>query len=289
MEQSRSLPYFLLLPALVLALSISFYPAYNAIDLSLHTTSYFEKKNFVGFANYVRLVSDPIFIKSMITTLKFAIGSVVLIIPFGLFFALLLAQPIRFGAFFRTVLVLPWALSQTVTAMLWMWILNPTYGPGKYVLEQAGLPGVLFLSDPNWTVWILTWVNAWMSYPLPMVLFLAALQTVPKELYDAAEIDGCSAWRKIWHVSLPWIKGTLQTTLIVVTLQVINMVTLIYVMTGGGPMGTTQTLSLLVFQNGFFNFKLANAACVGMIIFAINIIFSMSYVRVLRQSQSEAS
>ncbi|WP_011583081.1 MULTISPECIES: carbohydrate ABC transporter permease [Chelativorans] len=287
MLTNRFSPYALLAPALIIALGISFYPAYYAVDISLHRTSFFQKLNFVGLDNYRRLFLNPEFAQALVATMKFTFGSVVLIIPMGLAFALLLNQPIRFSAFFRTVLILPWALSQSVTAMLWMWILNPSYGPGNFILEQLGLPSILFLSEPNWTIWIVTAVNAWMSYPLPMVLFLAALQTVPKELYDAAQIDGCSGWRQIWHISIPWIKSTIMTTLIVMTLQVVNMVTLLYVMTGGGPLGTTQTLSLFVFEDGFFNFKLASAACAGVIIFVLNIIFSMSYIRVLRQSHME--
>ena len=198
-------------------------------------------------------------------------------------FALMLNRPIRFRAAFRTTLIVPWTLSQSVTAMLWLWLLNPSYGPVKFALDQAGLPVTGFLSNPDWALPIVCLVNTWMSFPLPTVLFLAALQTVPKELYEAARVDGASAWTVFWRVTLPFIKSTVMTTAIMVTLQFFNIVTLIYVMTGGGPLGTTQTLSLRVFLDGFFNFKVASAAAVGMVIFFLNIAFSFAYIRVLRQ------
>jgi ABC-type sugar transport system permease subunit len=132
---------------------------------------------------------------------------------------------------------------------------------------------------------ILILVNTWMTYPLPTVLFLAALQAVPRELYESARIDGCGGWASFWRVTLPYLQTTIVTTAIMLTLQFFNMVTLIYVMTGGGPLGLTQTLSLRVFLDGFFNFRVAGAAAVGMVIFVLNIVFSLSYIRVLRRSE----
>lgn len=287
MTQNRAFPYILLFPALLISIAVSIYPTYFAIDISLYKTAYLKKVEFVGLSNYLQLLSDPTFLDAIVATLKFGVGSIIFIIPLGMMFAVLLNQPIRFKSAFRTILILPWALSQSVTAMLWMWMLNPSYGPVKYVLSELGKPDALFLSNPSLAIWIVTAVNAWMSYPLPMVLFLAALQTVPGELHEAAKIDGCSAWGRFRHVVLPWIKGTVMTTTIVMTLQVFNMVTLIYVMTGGGPLGTTRTLSVMVFLDGFFNFRLAAAAAVGMVIFLLNILFSLSYIRVLRQSHLE--
>jgi ABC-type sugar transport system permease subunit len=197
----------------------------------------------------------------------------------------LLTRPIHFRAAFRTILVIPWALSQSVTATLWVWLLNPSYGPLKYLIDQLGAPQVLFLSNPEWALTILNLVNTWMSYPFAMVLFLAALQTVPGDLYEAARIDGCGAWSSFWRVTIPFIQNTVLSTVIMLTLQFFNMVTLIYVMTGGGPLGTTETLSLRVFLDGFFNFRLAAAAAGGLVIFALNVVFSLSYIRLLRQAE----
>ena len=285
MPRSHAVPYLLFFPALLIIVGISFYPIYYAADISLYQTRFLEKTRFVGFAQYTRLLQDFEFLRGLRISLKYALGSLALTLPLGMVFALLLNRPIRFRATFRTILVIPWTLSQSVTGMLWVWVLNPSYGPVKYLLDQAGVGQVMFLSNPEWALTLIVLVNTWMTYPLPTVLFLAALQTVPRELYEAAKIDGCSTWASYWKVTLPYIQNTVMTTAIMVTLQFFNMVTLIYVMTGGGPLGLTSTLSMRVFLDGFFNFRLAAAAAMGMVIFLLNIVFSLSYVRVLRRSE----
>jgi len=285
MSKDRALPYLLLLPSLMLVGGIAFYPIYYAIDISLYQTRFLQKTTFVGFDQYTRLFGDPDFLRALGTSLKYATGSLALTLPIGMILAVLLNRPIRFRTAYRTILIVPWTLSQSVTGMLWVWVFNPSYGPLKYLLDQVGVTQVVFLSNPDWALRILVLVNTWMTYPLPTVLFLAALQTVPRELYESATIDGCSTWSSFWRVTLPYIQNTVVATAIMVTLQFFNMVTLIYVMTGGGPLGTTQTLSLRVFLDGFFNFRVAGAAVVGMVIFALNVAFSLSYIRVLRRSE----
>jgi multiple sugar transport system permease protein len=285
MNRHPALPFLLLLPAVVVVASIAFYPIYYAVDVSLHETRFLQKTRFVGLAQYERLLQDAAFLRAFRTSLKYVGGSLALTLPIGMLFAVLLTRPIHFRAAFRTILVIPWALSQSVTATLWVWLLNPSYGPLKYLIDQLGAPQVLFLSNPEWALTILILVNTWMSYPFAMVLFLAALQTVPGDLYEAARIDGCGAWSSFWRVTIPFIQNTVLSTVIMLTLQFFNMVTLIYVMTGGGPLGTTETLSLRVFLDGFFNFRLAAAAAGGLVIFALNVVFSLSYIRLLRQAE----
>jgi ABC-type sugar transport system permease subunit len=278
-------PILLFLPSLIIVFSVSFYPIYYAIDISLYETRFLQKVAFVGLEQYTRLIRDPEFLRSVLISLKYALGSLLLTLPIGMIFALLLHRPIRLRSVFRTILILPWTLSQAVTASLWMWILNPQYGPVKYLLGQLGVSQAIFVSNPDWALMILVLVNTWMTYPFPMVLFLAGLQTVPRELYEAGTIDGCSAFSSFWRITLPYIRSTVMSTAIILTLQFFNMVTLIYVMTGGGPLGMTQTLTLRVFLDGFFNFRLAAAAAVGMVIFLLNIVFSLTYIRVLRQAE----
>lgn len=285
MSRNRALPFLLLVPSLAVVGAIAFYPIYYAVDISLYQTRFLEKTAFVGIEQYTRLIHDAGFLRALRTSLKYAMASLALTLPIGMIFALLLNRPIRFRATFRTILITPWTLSQSVTAMLWVWLLNPSYGPLKYILDRIGITQVVFLSNPDWALTILVLVNTWMTYPLPTVLFLAALQTVPRELYESARIDGSSAWSSFWRVTLPYIQNSVMSTSIMLTLQFFNMVTLIYVMTGGGPMGVTQTLSLRVFLDGFFNFRVAGAAAVGMVIFFLNIVFSLAYIRVLRQAE----
>jgi len=283
MQSMRVAPYVLLLPALTLVGLIAFYPVYYAVDISLYQTKFLQKTAFVGLAQYARLLTSPDFLRALGTSLLYALGSLALTLPLGMAFALLLNRPIRFKSVFRTILIIPWTLSQTVAGLLWLWLLNPSYGPIKYVLDQLGFGQFLFLSSADWALPILVLVNTWMTFPLPMILFQAALQTVPQELYDAAQMDGCTAWTSFWGVTLPFIQNSVMATAIMTTLHFFNMVTLIYVMTGGGPLDSTQTLSVRVFLDAFVNFKVASGAAVGMVIFLLNIVFSLFYIRVLRR------
>lgn len=285
MSKHSAVPVLFLIPSLAIVATISFYPIYYAVDISLYETHFLQKVTFVGLRQYARLIHDFEFLQALRTSLKYAMGSLALTMPIGMVLALLLNRPIRFRAAFRTILIIPWTLSQAVTATVWVWLCNPSYGPLKHLLYQLGVSQVVFLSNPEWALTILVLVNTWMSYPFSMVLFLAALQTVPRELYEAARIDGCSAWSSFWRVTLPCIQSTVMSTAIMLTLYFFNMVTLIYVMTGGGPLGTTRTLSVRVFLDGFFNFRVASATAVGIVIFFLNIVFSLSYIRVLRQSE----
>ncbi len=280
-----SAPFLLLLPAVAIVASISFVPIYYAVDISFYETQFLRRISFIGFGQYTRLIHNREFLRVLVTSLKFGVSSLALTLPIGMLLAVLLNRPILFRAAFRTILILPWTVSQSVTGMLWVCLLNPSSGPLKYLLGQLGVTYVAFLSNPDWALKNVILINSWMSYPFPMVLFLAALQTVPRELYEAARIDGCSAWSTFWSVTLPYIRNTVMSTAIMLSLQFFNMVTLIFVLTGGGPMGSTRTLSLWVFQDGFFNFRVGSAAAAGMIIFGLNIVFSLAYMRVLRQAE----
>ncbi len=283
---ARLRPYLYLMPTLAIIFLVALYPIYFALDISLYRTRFFNKLEFIGLGNYTRILTDPAFHRTVLATLEFGLGSLVLTLPLGLLFAVLLNRNIYFKAVFRAILFIPWALSQAVAGMLWAWLLNSSYGPAKYLLELAGVHDVVFLSDPYWAMGMLIGINTWMSYPLATVLLLSALQTVPKELREAAIVDGCTPWMAFWRVVLPYIRGSVLTTTIILSLQFFNMVTLIYVVTGGGPLGATLTLSMVVFHDGFLTFRVGTAAAMGLAMFALNIIFSLTYIRVLRHGQA---
>jgi ABC-type sugar transport system permease subunit len=281
-------PFVYLAPTIAIIFLVALYPIYFALDISLHRTRYFQKLSFVGFDNYLQVLTDPRVHSALLATLKFGLGSLILTVPLGLLFAVLLNRDIRFKTTFRAILFIPWALSQAVAGMLWAWVLNPSYGPAKYLFDNVGITDVVFLSDPNWAMGVLVGINTWMSYPLATVLLLAALQTVPKELREAAIIDGCTPWSAFWRIVIPYIRSSVVTTTIILSLQFFNMVTLIYVVTGGGPLGATLTLSLMVFQDGFLSFRVSTAAAVGLAMFLLNIVFSLAYIQVLRRGQTNS-
>jgi len=275
--------YLLLLPATCFVFFISIYPIIYAIDWSLYSTQYLQKLSFAGLSNYYEFIGSPRGMHAFLTTLIYCFGSLAISVPLSMAVASLLDRPVRGRIVFRAIILIPWVLSQTVVALLWKWLLDPYYGPINYVLQTLGVGKVGFLSSPLLALPTLIFVNVWMSYPLGVVLILAALQTVPRELIDAAVIDGASTWLAYRYVKFPHIKHTVLVVLILQTLLYFNMVTLIYVSTGGGPLGATETISIHLFKSAFENWKIGYASSVGVIMLVFNLLFSLSYVKALRR------
>jgi multiple sugar transport system permease protein len=279
------LPLAFILPATALVIAVSIYPVFDAVLLSLYATRYAEKLNFVGLANYVSLLGDSSIWDDALTAVIYTAGSLALVIPYALGIALLLNRPMRFRGVVRTLAILPWVFSQTVTALLWGWLLNPEFGPITYASQQlTGAPAAL-LASPTGAMAALIGVNVWSSYPMAALLFLAAIQTIPSDLYEAMRMDGAGPVALFRHITVPMIMPTLVVVLIQLTLLYFNMVTLVYVLTGGGPVGSTQTLALRVLKMSFENWDLGKGAALGLVLTFINLALSLFYVNALRSPQ----
>lgn len=280
--RAHSLVVLFIGPAIVLVVLVSLYPVVDAIALSLYATKYAEKVRFVGLQNYVDLARDPTIWKAGANSLIYTLGSLFVVIPFSLAVALLLNRPSRFQGVLRTIAILPWVISQTITALLWAWLLNADFGPVTYGIDALTGARVAILASPVWAMVALIWINVWSSYPQATLLMLAALQTIPRELYEAARIDGAGATTSFRYITLPLIRSTLLVIVIQLTLLYFNMVTLVYVFTGGGPLSSTETLALRVLKTSFENWNLGHGAALGLIITLINLVFSLLYIRTLR-------
>lgn len=286
LQHPKVLPYLFLAPALALMLSVSVYPIGYAIDRSLHETDYLMRGPFIGLENYTGFFAFEGGATSLINSLVYCIGTLVLALPFGFLLAILLNRPLPMRTAIRTVLILPWIVSQTIVALLWSWILNPDFGPIPYVVEASLGARIAVFGDPNLAMLGVILANLWHSYPLALVLMLAALQGIPQDLYEAAKIDGAGAWKTFRRITLPLVSPTLLITTIMLTLHYFNMVTLIWTITGGGPISATETLSVRLFNEAFVNQNLGIASAIGVIIAALNVAFSLSYIRLLRQEQA---
>lgn len=271
-----------LLPALLYVLAVTFYPAVYALQVSFHDTAYFTMGKFVGLMHYIRFLSEAEGRNNILRSLMYMGASVTVALPLGLFLAVLLNKPIRFRIFFRGAIVVPWLISQIATALLWGWLVNPQYGPVPYLLVQLTGVRLEFLGNPSQAMATLVLANVWRSFPLPLLLFLAALQAVPQDMLDAAVVDGATGLRRFWYVIFPAIRHTALIAFILLTLHYFNMVTLPLVLTGGGPVGATDVMTLRIFREGFTFYRLGIASAVAMIVFLLNLVFSLVYVRALR-------
>jgi multiple sugar transport system permease protein len=282
----RLQPYLFFYPSLLLVAAVSFVPLFYAVRQSFHAADYLQTGVFVGLANYVALFTTGGGLTNTGRSVAFVLGTLALTMPLGVGLALLLNQDIRFRTFLRTVLMIPWIVSQLVTGLLWMWLLDGRVGPVAHALKQIGVSISGPLTDTTWALPSLIVANTWHSYPLVMVFTLAALQTIPAEVKEAARIDAASSWKRFIHVTLPLVRNTVLVALVLTTLHTFNTVTTVLIMTGGGPAEVTEVLALRVFKEGFVFYRMEVASAAAVLIFGLNILFSLAYIKVLRSDRA---
>ena len=269
-------------PAFALVVAVSFFPLFYAIRQSLHEADYLELGRFVGLANFVRLFTEGNGLHFLWVSLSFVAGSLLVTVPLGVGLAVLLSRPIRGGLVFRTFLTFPWVVSELVTGYLWMWFFDGRLGPLGALFGSLGLNAVGILTSPDTALTAVIIANAWHAYPLVMIFTLAALQTVPTEVREAALLDTRSEWQAFRHVTLPLIRGAILVAVVLTTLRTFNSVTLIVAMTGGGPVGATDVLGIRVFLEAFQFYRMEVACTIALVIFSLNILASILFMRILR-------
>ncbi|MDQ0239580.1 carbohydrate ABC transporter permease [Arthrobacter bambusae] len=250
---------------------------------ALHETTYYQIKEFSGLNSFTKLFSDKDLPKQIGTTLAFSLGALAIAVPLGLASAMVLNKIIRFKRTVRSLFLLPWLMSQATVGTLWLWFLNPNYGPGTAITKALGFGPTDVFSSPGSALVAVTLITAWWSYPQAMVLFLGALQTVPMELYESLRVDGGNAWQGFVNITLPFLRNTIVSVVVVLMMLYVQMVTIILVTTRGGPLGGTETLSMRVFNKTFQNFDLSGASATAILLFAINIALTLVAIRFRRK------
>ena len=278
---------FLLLSPWIITLALFWlYPLVYALFLSF--TKYktlTTEMTWIGFRNYEKLFSDPAFTQSLFNTVIFVIGTIPITMGFALFFAALLSNTKRFQNFFRSALFLPSVTSLVVIAL----IFTNLYSSGGYIntlLRMAGLPFSErgWLLEPSTALPAVMVMDIWISIGYYAVLFLAAIQNVPKDYYEVADLEGASKWKQFWQITMPLIKPTILFAIVLNTIRSFQIFTEIYVLTKGGPLGRTSTLVYSVYENAFEKADGMGYACaIAYILFFIIAIFSAMEFRMLKE------
>lgn len=277
------LPYLLVAPALLVIGIFSLAPTFYGMLISVYRVEFVELLTFVGVANYANVLVDPKFWNSVRVSFIFTGVSVVLSVGIGFALALVANQAVRFRSLFRTVALLPWVTSYVVTYLIFRWILNADFGLlNALFVEVLGWPRIQWLGNPVLAMASLIVVNVWRGAPYAMVLLLAGLQGIPQELYEAAAIDGAGRVRSFFSITLPLMKSALLVLVVLTTIADFNVVVAMLVLTGGGPGTATESMSLRMYYEAFVNFRMGTASAVAMIIFGLNLVLTLIYVRVLR-------
>ncbi|MET4622888.1 multiple sugar transport system permease protein [Arthrobacter sp. 2762] len=258
-------------------------PLIYTVWTALHETTYYQIGKFSGLNSFVRLFSDSDLPSRIWTTLVFSLGALVIALPAGLLSAIVLNNLHRFKRSVRSLFLLPWLMSQATAGTIWLWFLNPNYGPASAITKSLGFGPTDVFSSPTSALVAVTLMTAWWSYPQAMLLFLGALQTIPEELRESLKVDGGGAWHGFVNITLPYLRNTIVSVVVVLLMLYVQMVTIILVTTRGGPIGSTETLSMRVYNQMFDKFDLSGASATAILLFAVNIVLTLVAIRFRRK------
>ncbi|MFT4038245.1 MAG: sugar ABC transporter permease [Thermomicrobiales bacterium] len=278
-------PFLLILPALLVLGAVLFYPIALAIYSSFFDIGMMNlnKQTFIAWENYQTMARTPAFWASARITVLYTVGVVAGAYAIGLGAAMLLNKPFPGRAIARTLIIIPWAVPNVVTVMIWNWMLDANYGVINYFLTSLHIveQNLQWRALPQLAQLSVIGVTVWTTFPVALVMLLAGLQSIPRDLYEAASVDGANAWQQFRHITWPGLAPVNVVLILMLTLLAFTrVVTIIYVMTGGGPAGATETLPIQTYLQAFKFFRMGYASAIGTIVLVIAVVFSLIYLRV---------
>jgi ABC-type sugar transport system permease subunit len=277
MRRGKQDPYVLLLPSLLLVIALMGYPIIDLFYIAFHRTTYFRIGAFSWVDNFAPLMGAEGF-SSLVATAEFVVASVALVLLIALPLAIALDAPLRWRGALRTLVLVPWLVSPVVAALLWQALVNPSFGPIPWFAALVGWH-IAPLAGENSAMAVLVVANVWRSYPYALVLLLAAVQGVPSELYEAARLDGATAWQELRFVLLPMIRRTTGVVIVLLTFESLTNVTIPFIITDGGPNDATDVLALRILNEAFINYHFGTAAAIGVVLFLLNLGIAITFIR----------
>ncbi|MCL6431359.1 MAG: sugar ABC transporter permease [Anaerolineae bacterium] len=284
--------YAFLAPSLLFFLVIVVAPIVYAFVMSLFdwTLGAAAHRYFVGLRNYADILREPLFLRSLSNTGRF----VLLMVPVTLVLSLVLAIALNSASvvargLYRTVYFVPVVISMVAAAFVWRWLLEPSAGPVNYVLSVFRIKGPGWLKDPNWAIPAVSIVGIWRDIGFYMVIFLSGLQTIPREFYEAAMVDGAGPWQRFWKITIPLLNPTIVLATVMAVISDLQIFTQVWVMTGGGstvpggPLHSTRTLVLHIYQAAFRTLAMGYASAGAFVLFAIIFVFTLIQLRILER------
>jgi len=288
-QQERRFAFALLLPALVTTGLLIVYPMYLVISLSLRegkSMNFLDSTGQVfGLQHYADVLSDPGTWTSVVTTLVYTAGSMLPSFLMGLALALLLNTTFPGRRLFRGLILLPWAVPGVLVSVLFLWLLDASYGVVNAMLRQAGLisTDIAWFTDERTALAAVIAPTIWKSFPFFTLTILAALQAVPGELYEAARMDGAGRWQRFRYVTWPGVRGAAVLALVLNTLWAFREFDIIFATTGGGPYRATETLGIRAYQEAFSYFEIGRACVLGIVMLAIALVVVLAARRPLQK------
>jgi len=260
---------FFILPAFTGLVLFTIIPIISSFVLTLFRWDLISEIQFAGLSNFRKLILDEKFWNALKHTVSFVIGYIPFVMVTGLFVALLMNGKIKGKGAFRTAFFIPVVSSWIAVALLWTWLFNPKFGLINYILALIGIAGPAWLYDPNWAMTAVIMTSVWKDTGFVMMLFLAGLQDIPQSLLEAASIDGATTVKRFFRITIPMLSPTIFFVMIVTMINSFQVFDQVWVMTEGGPAGSTSVLVEQVYKNAFRYYNMGYASTISLVLFLI--------------------
>lgn len=281
LRQDTWLGYFLVLPATIVIGVIILYPLLQAMMMGFHEVAFHRPTDmtWVGLSNYRTMMADPGFWNAFRNSVILTVAGVSAQYILGLGLALVLQKDIRGIRTIRTISMLPWVTPLVVIVFMFQWLVHPRYGIVNNVLMLFGISPSYWLGDPTWAFPMVIFMHVYNAIPFYAIVLLAAMQSIPDTLYEAAKLDGASKIQQFRYITLPNLSYVSMILIVMHVIFAFNSFTIIYVGTGGGPMNVTEVLSVYIYSEAFVSLTMGYAAAVGMVMLVILLAFTAIYVK----------
>jgi multiple sugar transport system permease protein len=274
-----------LFPAGVIVAAVIVFPWLFTLYMSVHDWHIGSPTNFVGAANYARLLTDDRFQWSILRTLYFTALAVFFPVVIGVFAAVCFQQNFRFRGVARTIFIMPMMATPVAVALVWTMMFHPQLGVLNYLLTSIGLPPFTWVYDASTVIPTLVMVETWQWTPLVMLIVLGGLASLPQDPYEAAKLDGASAWQSFWHISLPLVWPHIIVALVIRTIDALKAFDTIFVISNGGPGTASETMNLLLYLEAFSFYDMGYASAIVVVFFVIILMVSLVLFSVRQREQ----
>ena len=276
--------YFLISPAVFLMLVLLAYPFVLAVWISLTDRVLGEPGKFIWLGNFLKLLQDSLFLQTVWNSFVYTISTVFLKMLLGVILALLLNQDIPCRNLVRGLILMPWIVPTSLSVLTWLWMFDSLFSVVNYILLGAGLIAkkIPWLGDPFWAMVSVIIVNTWRGLPFFAVSFLAGLMTIPRELYEAAEVDGALRFRQFWHITLPLLQPVIAVVVLFSTIWTFADFQIVYILTHGGPINATQIFATMAYDVALVAGRIGEGSAISLFLFPallVVIILMLKYLR----------
>ena len=291
MEKKRKRePWLFLLPVLVVLLLLFGYPLINSIVMAFQNYKLTAPNDiyFNGFENFKKLFGDPDGLMILKNSIIYVVISVAGQFLLGLTLALALKKQFKGRGLYQSIVFLPWAFSGFVVGLIFRWSFNGEYGVVNNLLMKLGIidNNIAWLGTPGYSLAVVIIAMIWMGIPFFAIMILAALQSIPADVYEAADVDGCGTVRQFFQITLPYIKPTLITTVLLRTIGIFNSLDLVVIITDGGPANSSQTLPAYMYSKAFGSYDFGFAAALGVMLMIILGLYALIFLKVTKYDKA---